>query len=39
LTQIAIYLVRPDGYVALAASTQSPQGLLQYFETRGIRPG
>jgi 2-polyprenyl-6-methoxyphenol hydroxylase-like FAD-dependent oxidoreductase len=37
LTQNAIYLVRPDGYVALADPTQSAQSLLQYFETRGIR--
>jgi hypothetical protein len=33
----ALYLVRPDGYVALAAADQSPAVLASYLEARGIR--
>jgi 2-polyprenyl-6-methoxyphenol hydroxylase-like FAD-dependent oxidoreductase len=34
----ATYLVRPDGYVALATESDPATQLAQYFETRGIRP-
>jgi hypothetical protein len=34
----AAYLVRPDGYVALADSAQEPQAFDDWFATRGIRP-
>jgi 2-polyprenyl-6-methoxyphenol hydroxylase-like FAD-dependent oxidoreductase len=33
----ALYLVRPDGYVALADPDASTQGLAQYFAARDIR--
>jgi hypothetical protein len=33
----AIYLVRPDGYVALADPRADPGGLRQYFDRRGGR--
>ena len=39
LQQGALYLVRPDGYVALADSGASPQRLRQYFTQRGWRRG
>jgi 2-polyprenyl-6-methoxyphenol hydroxylase-like FAD-dependent oxidoreductase len=32
-----IYLVRPDGQVAMAESDARPQALAQYFGTRGLR--
>jgi len=32
-----LYLVRPDGYVALAAVEQSPTMLASYLDSRGIR--
>ena len=35
--QNALYLVRPDGYVALADSNASTQRLAQYFAARDIR--
>jgi hypothetical protein len=34
----ALYLVRPDGYVALADSEARTDRLTAYLETRGIRP-
>jgi 2-polyprenyl-6-methoxyphenol hydroxylase-like FAD-dependent oxidoreductase len=37
LLQNAVYLVRPDGYVALADPAAVAQDLVQYFETRAIR--
>ena len=36
LLRNALYLVRPDGYVALADPDASPQRLAQYFATREI---
>lgn len=33
----ALYLVRPDGYVALADQTASAEALAQYFAKRGLR--
>jgi 2-polyprenyl-6-methoxyphenol hydroxylase-like FAD-dependent oxidoreductase len=35
----AAYLVRPDGYVALADDAASPQTLEQYLDARGLEPG
>ena len=35
----ALYLVRPDSYVALANSGASPERLRQYFTKRGWRRG
>jgi len=36
----AAYLIRPDGYVALATPTaDAPQQLPSYLDARGIRPG
>jgi len=35
--QNALYLVRPDGYVALAAAEQSPTVLASYLHTRALR--
>jgi hypothetical protein len=37
LLQNALYLVRPDGYVALADAQASAQNLAQYFEARALR--
>ena len=34
----AVYLVRPDGYVALADPSANPGNLHQYFSERGWRP-
>ena len=39
LTRDALYLLRPDGYVALAALSQDPGALAHYFAARGLRPG
>ena len=36
LAQDAMYLLRPDSYVALAAAEQNPQLLRRYFASRGI---
>ena len=35
--QNGLYLVRPDGYVALAAADQSPTVLASYLDARGLR--
>lgn len=35
----AAYLVRPDGYVALADPEAKPSGLEAYFSERGVVPG
>jgi 2-polyprenyl-6-methoxyphenol hydroxylase-like FAD-dependent oxidoreductase len=37
LARDATYLVRPDGYVAMAAESDGATHLADYFETRGIR--
>ncbi|HWE24180.1 MAG TPA: FAD-dependent monooxygenase, partial [Myxococcales bacterium] len=37
LARDALYLVRPDGYVALADPSQSPAGLERYLDDRGVR--
>jgi 2-polyprenyl-6-methoxyphenol hydroxylase-like FAD-dependent oxidoreductase len=36
LRQNSVYLVRPDGYVALADPAPNAQHLVQYFEARGL---
>jgi hypothetical protein len=33
----ALYLVRPDGYVALAAANQSATELASYLDAYGLR--
>ena len=33
----ATYLVRPDGYVAMATESGAASNLADYFESRGIR--
>jgi len=38
LARDAVCLVRPDGYVAMATESGAAKGLIDYFETRGIRP-
>ena len=38
LTQNAMYLLRPDTYVALASAKATPTLLDTYFQGRGIRP-
>ncbi len=38
LARDALYLVRPDGYVAFADESASPDGLARYFAARGITP-
>jgi hypothetical protein len=35
----AVYLVRPDGYVALADPRADPEVLRRYLRERGVRPG
>ena len=37
LLRNAVYLVRPDGYVAAADPQASAQKLAEYFDRRGIR--
>jgi hypothetical protein len=37
LQQGALYLVRPDGYVALADPSANPERLRQYFTERGLK--
>jgi hypothetical protein len=39
LVRGALYLVRPDGYVALADREAEPERLGRYFTSRGLRPG
>lgn len=39
LAEDAMYLLRPDTYVALAAERQDPEALDRYFGERGISPG
>ena len=39
LTKDAIYLLRPDTYIALAAEQQDPQILGSYIAERGLSPG
>ena len=38
LRRDAIYLVRPDGYVALASSKASAKAIASYFDTRKLTP-
>jgi hypothetical protein len=38
LRRDAIYLVRPDGYIALADSAASAQGLIAFLDARKLRP-
>jgi len=38
LARDAVYLVRPDGYIALADPAGAPANLDRYFGTRGILP-
>jgi hypothetical protein len=38
LARDAVYLLRPDTYVALAEASGSPGALDRYFADRGIRP-
>jgi len=38
LRRAALYLVRPDGYVALADPDADPTKLERYLESRGLRP-
>jgi hypothetical protein len=35
LTEAALYLIRPDGYIALADPRADPERLQQYFAERG----
>jgi 2-polyprenyl-6-methoxyphenol hydroxylase-like FAD-dependent oxidoreductase len=35
----ALYLLRPDSYVALADATPAPEALERYFSDVGVRPG
>lgn len=37
LEQDAIYLLRPDTYVALALRRTTPEVLSQYFQSRGYK--
>ena len=37
LQEGALYLVRPDGYVALADPGADPQRLRRYLSERGVR--
>jgi 2-polyprenyl-6-methoxyphenol hydroxylase-like FAD-dependent oxidoreductase len=39
LARDALYLLRPDSYVALADGSGAPGGVERYFKDRGIRPG
>ena len=39
LARDAMYLLRPDTYVALARKSQDPEALDRYFADRKIRPG
>ncbi|HEY2253763.1 MAG TPA: FAD-dependent monooxygenase [Planctomycetaceae bacterium] len=37
LLRNALYLIRPDGYIALAAPTGDPKRLAPYFQSRGLK--
>jgi hypothetical protein len=37
LSRSALYVIRPDGYVALADPESDPERLRRYFAERGIR--
>ena len=39
LKRDALYLLRPDSYVALADPAADPAGLQPYFAAHGLRPG
>jgi hypothetical protein len=39
LARDALYLIRPDTYVALAEASGAPSALDRYFSDHGIRPG
>jgi hypothetical protein len=39
LARNALYLLRPDSYVALADATAAPETLERYFSDVGIHPG
>ncbi|HEY3883787.1 MAG TPA: hypothetical protein VGL62_01170, partial [Vicinamibacterales bacterium] len=39
LARDAVYLVRPDGYVALAAATDGAAAVARYLDTRGLVVG
>ena len=39
LKRDAVYLVRPDGYVGLAAPEATPEALTSYLDARHLRPG
>jgi 2-polyprenyl-6-methoxyphenol hydroxylase-like FAD-dependent oxidoreductase len=38
LVRDALYLIRPDGYIALADAGADPDRLAKYFESRGLAP-
>jgi hypothetical protein len=38
LRRDAVYLVRPDGYVALAGAAQSAAAISSYLDARGLKP-
>jgi hypothetical protein len=38
LRRDAVYLVRPDGYIALADSTGSARALTAYLDARKLKP-
>ena len=37
MAQDALYLLRPDTYIALAEKSASPDALRRYFADRGLR--
>jgi hypothetical protein len=39
LAKDAVYLVRPDGYVAYASRDQDPKGIERLFSRFKLRPG
>jgi hypothetical protein len=38
LVRDGVYLVRPDGYVALAGAAQSAAAISSYLDARGLKP-
>jgi hypothetical protein len=38
LARDALYLLRPDTYVALADASGAPEAVARYFAERGLRP-